>query len=184
MIAQLALTAIRSHPALKESLRKGMRAVGYDTTDWVRSVMYESCFDFVRSLDPSRLDVLEISAGPQWVREFRFRRYEPTQFPGFDICAETLPRRYDLIIADQVFEHLQWPYRAGRNVWSMLKPGGHFVVVTPFLVRGPQSSDRLLALDRDGAQLSSPGMWVQGRGHPDPVLGQSKVPESQSDGVA
>jgi len=34
-----------------------------------------------------------------------------------------------------VFEHLKWPYRAGRNVHAMLKPGGHFVISTPFLVR-------------------------------------------------
>lgn len=139
MISQLALTAIRSRPSLKEKVRKGMRVVGYDTTDWIRSVMYQSCFEFVRTLDPSRLEVLEIAAGPQWAREFRFRRYEQTQYPGFDICADVLPRRFDLIIADQVFEHLRWPYRAGRNVWSMLKPGGHFIIVTPFLIKVHQS---------------------------------------------
>jgi len=116
-------------------LRKALMSVGYDTTDWIRTVMYQRCFDFIRSLDPAKLDVLEIAAGPQWVREFRFRHYEATQYPGFDICSEALPRQFDLIIADQVFEHLQWPYRAGRNVWSMLKPGGHFIVVTPFLIR-------------------------------------------------
>src|SRR5205823_6255879 len=41
----------------------------------------------------------------------------------------------DLVIAEQVFEHLPWPYRAARNVFKMLKPGGHFLMTTPFLVR-------------------------------------------------
>ena len=47
----------------------------------------------------------------------------------------TLDREFDLIIADQVFEHLPWPMRAGRNVYQMLRPGGYFIIATPFLVR-------------------------------------------------
>nr|WP_245310866.1 hypothetical protein [Bradyrhizobium valentinum] len=39
------------------------------------------------------------------------------------------------MIADQVFEHLPWPMRAGRNVYKMLRPGGYFIIATPFLVR-------------------------------------------------
>lgn len=135
MLSAAALTAIRSRPGLKENLRKRLIAVGYDPVDWVRTVMYQRCFDFIRSLDPAKLSALEISAGPQWKRDLEFGSYEATEYPGFDVCSETLPRQFDLIIADQVFEHLKWPYRAGRNVWSMLKPGGHFVIATPFLLR-------------------------------------------------
>ena len=42
---------------------------------------------------------------------------------------------FDLIIAEQVFEHLLWPYRAARNVHRMLRPGGSFLITTPFLVK-------------------------------------------------
>jgi SAM-dependent methyltransferase len=129
------LNALWNRPALYESARRVIRAAGYDTTDWVRTVMYRKAFAFVATLGPEKLDVLEISGGNQWTREFKFKSYESTDYPGFDICAETMPRQFDLIIADQVFEHLQWPYRAGRNVWRMLKPGGHFLIATPFLVR-------------------------------------------------
>jgi SAM-dependent methyltransferase len=101
----------------------------------MRIVMYRRCFAFLRSLHPERLDVLEISGGPQWTREFTFRSHTVTSFPEFDICAQTLVERFDVIIADQVFEHLKWPYRAGRNVLEMLKPGGHFIITVPFLVR-------------------------------------------------
>lgn len=135
MIAEAITSWARSHPQQKAQVRRALHAVGYDTTDWMRIVMYRRCFEFVRSLGPERLDVLEISAGPQWVREFKFRSYVGTHYPGFDICAETLPQQFDLIIADQVFEHLKWPYRAGRNVLSMLKPGGYFLITVPFLVR-------------------------------------------------
>ena len=135
MITAALLDAIWQRPALWERLRGLLRRTGYDTTDWVRSAMYRDCFAFIQELGPETLDVLEISGGNQWTRDFAFKTYENTEYPGFDICAETLPRQFDLIIADQVFEHLPWPYRAGRNVWSMLKPGGHLVIATPFLVR-------------------------------------------------
>jgi SAM-dependent methyltransferase len=135
MIGEAAVTWARSHPALKERLRKALWAVGYETTDWMRIVMYRRCFAFIADLGPETLDTLEISAGPHWTREFRFRSYTGTSYPDFDICSQTLPARFDLIIADQVFEHLKWPYRAARNVLAMLRPGGYFVVTVPFLVR-------------------------------------------------
>lgn len=135
MIANAITSWARTQPQVKARLRKALHAVGYDTTDWMRIVMYRHCFEFVRSLGPERLNVLEISAGPQWVREFEFHSYTGTNYPGFDICSETLPENFDLIIADQVFEHLKWPYRAARNVLGMLNPGGHFLITVPFLVR-------------------------------------------------
>jgi SAM-dependent methyltransferase len=124
-----------SDESLRAKLKGILRSIGFDTTDWVRVVMYRRCFEFVRGLGPENLDVLEISGGPQWRRVFTFRSYSETQYPGFDICSQTLNREFDLIIADQVFEHLPWPHRAGRNVFKMLRPGGHLIIATPFLIR-------------------------------------------------
>lgn len=129
------LDAIWRRPALWEKLRRIVRSAGYDTADWVRSEMYRDSFAFIQTLQPETLDVLEISGGNQWTRNLNFKSYTNTEYPGFDICAETLPQKFDLIIADQIFEHLPWPYRAGKNVHAMLKPGGYFVIATPFLVR-------------------------------------------------
>jgi len=121
--------------AWRGRIKNALNVLGYDTTDWLRVVMYRRCFDFIQMLGPEHLDVLEISAGDQWKRAFRFRSYMGTHFPEFDICSQALDRQFDLIIADQVFEHLPWPYRAGRNVFKMLRAGGTFIVATPFLVR-------------------------------------------------
>lgn len=131
----LLLNFVRSRPWLKQTLRGPLERMGFGTTDWVREVMYEECFAYLHSLRPETRDVLEISAGPQWRRNFTFRSYTETQYPEFDICAQALPRSFDVIIADQVFEHLPWPYRAVRNVHAMLRPGGVFIIATPFLVR-------------------------------------------------
>jgi SAM-dependent methyltransferase len=121
--------------SVRLKIKKMAGGVGFDTTDWIRVVMYHECFAFIESIGPESFDALEISGGPQWRRKFRFGSYTSTDFPDFDICAETLDRQFDLIIADQVFEHLPWPMRAGRNVYMMLRPGGYFVIATPFLVR-------------------------------------------------
>lgn len=125
----------QNRPELKDRLRRTLQSFGYETDDWVRVVLYRDAFAFIRQLGPETLDTLEISGGVQWRREFTFNTYRATEYPGFDICAETLPERFDLIIADQVFEHLKWPLRAARNVYAMLRPGGHFIIATPFLLR-------------------------------------------------
>ena len=38
-------------------------------------------------------------------------------FPEYDICNEVYGnKKYDLIIADNVWEHLKYPYKATKNV--------------------------------------------------------------------
>ncbi|BAT61481.1 hypothetical protein GJW-30_1_04038 [Variibacter gotjawalensis] len=126
---------IRSRPRLKSTLKRVLEVVGYDTTDWVRVVMYQRCFEHLRKMKPEALDALEISAGPHWKRAVPFRSFTGTSYPAFDVCHEQLPSQYDVIIADQIFEHLEWPLRAAKNVYEMLRPGGTFVIATPFLLR-------------------------------------------------
>jgi hypothetical protein len=107
------ISYIRSQPELAQKLRKALHALGFETTDWQRVVMYRRCFEFITQLNPSTLDVMEISAGLPWVREFNFHSFTDMKYPEYDICAQPLDRQFDLIIADQIFEHLKWPYRAG-----------------------------------------------------------------------
>lgn len=52
-----------------------------------------------------------------------FAEYISTTYPDFDICEGALPDTFDLVIAEQVFEHLLWPYRAGKDVYDMLDRG-------------------------------------------------------------
>jgi SAM-dependent methyltransferase len=87
----------------------------------------------IEDLGPSRLRALEIS-GTFW-SDLPFKEYKAACYPDYDVCTAALPRSFDLIIAEQVFEHLLWPYRAAGHVHQMLAPGGHFLVSTPFLLR-------------------------------------------------
>jgi SAM-dependent methyltransferase len=89
---------------------------------------------FVRSLDFSSFHALEIS-GVKW-EGFGFASYHSGRFPEYDVCERALKAgAFDIVIAEQVLEHVLWPYRAVRNVWQMLKPDGVFVITTPFLLR-------------------------------------------------
>lgn len=101
---------------------------------WTRAVMYEALTEELRRLGSNTMAALEISPGDFWQTQ-DFKSYKGVTYPEFDICSQTLPDQFDLIIADQVFEHLLWPYRAARNVYAMLKPGGWFINTTPFLIR-------------------------------------------------
>ena len=128
----------------KQRLKRGNLVPLYDTRDWYRVELYRTCSAFIRKLGAERLDALEISSGHHF-QQHNFRSYREANYPAFDICEAKLEERFDLIIADQVFEHLKWPYRAGRNVHAMLKPGGWFICATPFMVRlhdGPMDCSR------------------------------------------
>ncbi|WP_432688349.1 class I SAM-dependent methyltransferase [Pseudooceanicola sp. C21-150M6] len=100
--------------------------------------MRRSSRRWIKALTPSRLTVAEISG--KWGESFSFRSYEIFRYPEYDICAGPFldeagqPRKFDLILADQVWEHLDRPYSAIRNVLKMLRKGGHFYIATPFFI--------------------------------------------------
>ncbi len=111
-----------------------LKAFGeYKPGHWCRVVMNKSTHDLIAKLDYKNMSVLEIS-GTKW-KNFGFAKYKSVQYPEFDISQQVLDEQFDLIIAEQVFEHIHKPYRAGVNVFKMLKPGSHFLITTPFMIR-------------------------------------------------
>ncbi len=115
-------------------IKQVLDTLKYDYRHWTRPVMYARCTEMLKQLPMENMDTLEISAGQYW-RTLNFKSFSEANYPEFDICESALDRQFDLVIADQVFEHLLWPYRAARNVLSTLRPGGYFLMTTPFLIR-------------------------------------------------
>lgn len=109
---------------------------GYSLEQWGRVAYLEDWHRHLHEMGPGTKDALEISPGKRtdW-RDFGFRSYRAVEFPEFDICRDVLAERFDIIIADNVFEHVPRPWVAVKNVFAMLQPGGQFLVITPFLVR-------------------------------------------------
>lgn len=114
-----------------------LAALGYDMTSWSRVVYYRECFDFLRGIKPETLDALEISGGDNWRSVIPFRSFTEAHYPDYDVCSGPLPggKQFDVVIADQVWPHVLWPYRATRNVLEMLRPGGTFVCTVSFLIQ-------------------------------------------------
>ncbi len=118
----------------EQRIKAFLERIGYDYRHWTRPVMYETCFEKIQTMEPGKMDALEISAGEYW-RYLPFRTFTEANYPEFDITKDKLDRQFDIIIADQVFEHVLFPYKAAKNVYDMLRPGGYFVITTPFLIR-------------------------------------------------
>jgi SAM-dependent methyltransferase len=100
---------------------------------WCRIVMDEATKRIVSGLDYKNFNTLEISGG-KWAN-FGFKSYKHVAYPNYDVCKDTLNEKFDLIIAEQVFEHLLFPNGAAKNIFSMLECGGYFLVTTPFLIK-------------------------------------------------
>lgn len=104
---------------------------------------------WLKELPLQGMAVAEISG--QWGKYFNFGSYEQFRYPKYDICKgpfeadDGRPRKFDLIIADQVWEHLDRPYAATKNVRKMLKRGAYFYIATPFFIpfhAAPQDNSR------------------------------------------
>ena len=103
---------------------------------WQRVTLNAAVRRHLLSLDPARSDAAEISgdsrAGLGW------NSFTSLNFPAFDLCADLDPalrERFDVVVCEQVIEHVIDPCAAARNLRGLSRPGGHVVVSTPFLIR-------------------------------------------------
>lgn len=113
---------------------KFLRLAGARETHWARVVMDLTTAKFVGNLPVNRYSALEIS-GTKW-RSFGFASYNNAEYPDFDICSPPHSvSEYDVVLVEQVLEHVQWPRRAVESIYSLLKPGGYAVITTPFLLK-------------------------------------------------
>jgi len=113
--------------------RRGSRHT-VDTGQWCRVVMDQATRELVARLAHTRRDALEIS-GVRW-QHAGFKSYECKRQKDLDICGDLdLHPRYDIVIAEQVLEHVADPDKAVSNFRRLLRPGGFALVTTPFLIR-------------------------------------------------
>jgi len=115
------------------------KLVGHTEESLTRVVMNRTTREWVDALPTDRMDAFEIS-GLFWKRRVKkpWKSFVSGWYPDFDVC-KPLPSemggKYDFVIAEQVFEHLAYPYRAVKNVYAMLRSGGWFLTTTPFLFK-------------------------------------------------
>ncbi len=117
-----------------------------------RVVMARRSRQWIHGLNPQKLEAFEISGS--WGKQFAFQNYTQAWQRQLDICCGPLldehgqVRQFDLILANQVWEHLDRPYEATLNVLEMLRPGGYFWLAVPFFIpfhAAPQDCSRWTA---------------------------------------
>lgn len=101
---------------------------------WQRTVMNRDIGRHLQQLRPRRLDAIEISGDAQKHRAWK--SFRSLNYPEFDLCApvpDTEPA--DVVICEQVLEHVVDPVVAANTLHDLCRPGGHLVVSTPFLIK-------------------------------------------------
>ena len=102
---------------------------------WCRKVMNDETKRIVDELNTEKMDALEIS-GNYWGKAYHWKSFMSVEYPSFDLNYDVIAnKRFDVIFAEQVLEHVKYPYRAVRNVHRMLNSGGMFLATTPFLIQ-------------------------------------------------
>jgi SAM-dependent methyltransferase len=101
---------------------------------WQRMVMNDVVDAHIASLDPATRSAAEISGESHADRPWR--EYTSFMYPDFDLCAPIAdPGRFDVVICEQVLEHVVDPWRAAANLRELTAPGGRVIVSTPFLIK-------------------------------------------------
>jgi len=101
---------------------------------WQRVTLYRAVDDYLAGLEIDRLVAAEISGDTYADRQWR--RHESLNFPAFDICAPVERHgAFDVVICEQVLEHVVDPFGAARNLRELCAPGGHVIVSTPFMIK-------------------------------------------------
>jgi SAM-dependent methyltransferase len=101
---------------------------------WQRVVMNDAITAHIDSLGPATLRAAEISgdshAGRPW------KEHTSLNYPDFDLCAPIVDRgSFDVVICEQVLEHVVDPWGAAAHLRELTVPGGHVIVSTPFLIK-------------------------------------------------
>lgn len=105
-----------------------------DEEQWQRVMLNRAMEEKIESLGTAGLTAAEISgagrAGAGW------KEFTSLDYPEFDLCAPVEgDRRFDVVICEQVLEHVVDPVAAARNLRELCEPGGMVLVSTPFLIR-------------------------------------------------
>jgi SAM-dependent methyltransferase len=148
-------------------IRSVARRLGISTgggEQWARTVMNRVIDARLAELGPAQLSALEISGSER--AHHPWKRYDTLQFPAFDICAGPAPSTYDVVICEQVLEHVEDPWAAMRNLAASAAPGGLVVVSTPFLLRIHRTPEDFWRFTREGLRvlMTGAGLTVIGGG--------------------
>lgn len=138
---------------------------------WQRVAMSQAVDAYIGSLHPHELTAAEISGDTHANKPWK--SHTSLNYPSFDLCADLDSElEFDVVICEQVLEHVVDPCAAAANLRRLCVAGGHVIVSTPFLVKvhelpiyamndywrfTPRGLQTLL--ERTGLQVDTVGAW-------------------------
>src|SRR5262249_56065221 len=94
---------------------------------WQRIVMNDSIDAYLDSLGTEALSAAEISGDTHATR--RWMAYAELQYPEFDLLEPVEePGRYDVVICEQVLEHVADPWLAPQRLPPLCAPRAHLIL--------------------------------------------------------
>jgi len=102
----------------------------------VRIEMDRAIGEYLDGLGSAALSAAEISGDNHAARQWR--EFVSLDYPEFDVCAslpDEMKGKFDVVLCEQVLEHVVDPAAAAGNLRSLVRPGGTVIVSTPFLIR-------------------------------------------------
>ena len=116
------------------SIRRFGRNVLSREPHWMRRIMSQNILEFYNKLNIEKLNALEISGTDNSV--YNWKSYTSYSYPEFDLLNPgQIASQYDVVLCEQVLEHVQDPFQATRTLYDLIVPGGVLIVSTPFLIR-------------------------------------------------
>jgi SAM-dependent methyltransferase len=101
---------------------------------WQRVTLNRSVAAYIADLDPASRSAAEISGDAY--ASLPWSSYASLMYPEFDLCAPLAERRrFDVVLCEQVLEHVVDPCAAAANLRKLCAPDGHVIVSTPFLIK-------------------------------------------------
>lgn len=152
----------------KSVLQKFVRSVYADHND-SRAVL-QALRSLIDAQQPDAL-MLNIGAGTTRLHP-RMKTLEIAAGPGIDYVgsAEALPfadNSVDLIVTQEVLEHVPDPFQAMREIHRVLKPGGSAYVQLPFIIGyHPCPQDYWRFTEHGIRQLAEQAGFAIGKAHP------------------
>jgi SAM-dependent methyltransferase len=113
--------------------------------DAVRHVMYDSIYGILKGItwEDRHYHLLEFGCLEPTSSVIRMlvylmnERLDPVvcDYPQVDIqnMSDYVNNVWDILVVDQVLEHVQRPWLAAEEIYRVLKPGGYAIVNTPYL---------------------------------------------------
>jgi hypothetical protein len=115
-------------------VRDSLRSYLSKEEHWMRVVMNRSVSEKINNLGPKTLNALEVSGTDN--SKFNWNSYVNYMYPDFDLINPgKISERFDIVICEQVLEHVTNPFKAAETLYDLLELGGTVIVSTPFLIK-------------------------------------------------